>query len=203
MLAAVVTAGLRERKKEKTRQDLVRSALCQFAERGFEHVTVEEIAASCDVSPRTFFRYFGSKEDVLFADADAQRAHLMRVLAAQPPGVVPLRALEAAVLEIAGDYQDQREVFLLRHRVVCETPSLRSRVAERHHCWESAVTAELRRSGPGAGMPELTLRLSVASATTALRVATELWMEADAEGDLRALLTTALRTLGTGLEPAC
>ncbi|MEA2827611.1 MAG: hypothetical protein QOG43_2050 [Actinomycetota bacterium] len=196
----MATVGLRERKKEKTRQALIRSASRQFAKKGFEGVTVEDIAGACDVSPRTFFRYFGSKEDVLFADADAQRAHLMDVLAAQAPDVPPIRALRAAVLEVAADYESQREAILLRHRIVMATPSLTSRVAERHHCWESAVIAELRRSGRGAGMPELTLRLSVAATTTALRVATELWVEGDGEGDLRALLASALDTLRTGLD---
>jgi AcrR family transcriptional regulator len=196
----VATVGLRERKKEKTRQALIRSASRQFAKKGFEGVTVEDIAGACDVSPRTFFRYFGSKEDVLFAAADAQRVHLMNVLAAQPADVPPLRALQAAVLEVAADYESQRDAILLRHRIVSATPSLTSRVAERHHCWESAVIAELRRSGRGADMPELTLRLSVAAATTALRVATELWVEGDGEGDLRALLSSALDTLRTGLD---
>jgi AcrR family transcriptional regulator len=196
----VATAGLRERKKEKTRQALVRSALRQFSRRGFEHVTVEEIADACDVSPRTFFRYFASKEDVLFADADEQRAHLMAVLGAQSPDVPPLRALQAAVLQVAADYEGRRDIVLLRQRIVADTPSLRSRVAERHHCWESAVTGELRRSGRAEGMSELRLRLSVAAATTALRVATELWSEAGGEGDLRALLASAFEDLRVGLE---
>jgi AcrR family transcriptional regulator len=200
MLRLVATAGLRERKKEKTRQALVRSALRQFARRGFDGVTIEDIAGACDVSPRTFFRYFGSKEDVLFSDADAQRAHLMGVLAAQPAHVPPLRALQAAVLEVAADYEAQRDAILLRHRIVSATPTLGSRVAERHHCWESAVITELRRSGRGDGVSELTLRLSVAAATTALRVATELWVEGGGEGDLRVLLATALDRLRTGLE---
>lgn len=196
-----MAAGLRERKKEKTREALVRSALRQFAKRGFERVTVEGIAGACEVSPRTFFRYFGSKEDVLFADGDAHRARVMDVLGSQPPDVPPLRALRAAVLEVASDYEGQRDALLLRHRIVSDTPSLRGRVAERHHGWETAVIAELRRSGRAEGVPELSLRLTVAATTTALRVAVEVWIEGKAEGDLCAFLTTALDQLRTGLEP--
>lgn len=195
----MTVAGLRERKKEKTRASLVRSALRQFAKRGFEHVTVEDIAGACDVSPRTFFRYFGSKEDVLFADSDLQRARLLEVLAAQPTEAPPLRALQVAVLTVATDYEDRAEPILLRHRIVAATPSLRTRVSERHHGWESAVLDELRRSGRADGIPELDLRLTVAAVTTALRVSTELWVEGGGEGDLPALLTASLDRLRTGL----
>ena len=198
--SAVAGFGLRERKKEKTREALVRSALRQFAERGFERVTVEDIAGACEVSPRTFFRYFASKEDVLFADSDTQRAHLLEVLASQPADVPPLRALQAAVIKVAADYEDQREAILLRHRIVSETPSLLTRVSERHQGWESAVIDELRRARRVDGMRDLDLRLTVAAATTALRVATQVWIEGGGEADLRALLTDTLDRLRTGLE---
>jgi AcrR family transcriptional regulator len=197
----VTGAGLRERKKEKTRDALVGSALRQFARRGFDAVTVEDIVNACDVSPRTFFRYFGSKEDVLFVDGDAQRSHLLTVLAAQPADVPPLRALQAAVLHVAADYEDQREAILLRHRILSATPSLRTRAAERHLGWESAVIEELRKSGRADTMSELDLRLTVAGATTALRVASQLWAEEGGKGDLRALLISSLDRLRTGLEP--
>ena len=55
-----------------------------FARQGFDGTTVEEIADACEVSPRTFFRYFPTKEDVLFADAEARRERLLAVLADQP-----------------------------------------------------------------------------------------------------------------------
>lgn len=196
----MVTAGLRERKKEMTRTALARSALRQFAKRGFEHVTVEDIAGACDVSPRTFFRYFASKEDVLFAESDAQQAHLLAVLAAQPPEVPPLRALQTAVLTVAADYEQHLEPILLRHRIVAATPCLRTCVAERLQGWESDVLAELRRSGRTGGMSDLNLRLAVAGATTALRVATELWLEGNGVGDLHRLLGAALDRLRAGLD---
>jgi AcrR family transcriptional regulator len=194
--------GLRERKKKTTSAALVRSALSQFATRGFERVTVEDIAGACDVSPRTFFRYFASKEDVLFAGGDAQRGHVIDALGAQPAEVSPLRAMQVAVRELARDYEADRDAVLVRHRVVATTPSLRSHVAERHYGWESAAIEELRRSGRADGMDELTLRLIVALTTSALRVSIDLWAEGGAKGDLRTLLCDALAKLGSGLDAA-
>lgn len=193
-------SGLRERKKAKTRDALVREALRLFDERGFDHVTVEEIVERCDVSPRTFFRYFASKEDVLFIERASFRDLLLAALEAQPDDVSPLPALQAAVLAVAREFEEHRETLLLRRRIITSTPALSTRAAERHHGWESAIIAELRRTGRDAGLSDLELRLMVAASATALRVATEVWIEHDGRGDLGALLVEALDLLRDGLE---
>ena len=93
--------SLRERKKLATRRALRRAALDLIAERGFAHVTVEDIAEAADVSPRTFFNYFPSKEAALFG-ADTGRTEALRLrLIQQSPGETALEALRIVLIEEA------------------------------------------------------------------------------------------------------
>ena len=192
-------AGLRERKKEQTREALGRAALRLFAKRGFDHVTVEDIATACDVSPRTFFRYFGAKEDVLFADGDAYRERLLAALDEQPPDRAPVDRLQAAMHELAAAYVEQWDTIRRRHRVVQSTPSLRSRAAERQQRWEADLVEHLRRSAGAAKVRDLDLRLIVAATTAALRIAVEAWIEADDSGDLPGIVDDVFQRLRAGL----
>lgn len=196
----VAATGLRERKKAKTRDALVRSALRQFHERGFDHVTVDDIAEDCEVSPRTFFRYFSSKEEVLFGDVDGARQRLLDSLAEQPAEASVLEALRAAVLTVVVEYEHERDLKLLRQQVLRATPALQGRAIERHHGWVVEVTEAVRRSGRAERMSELDLRLAVATSATALGVATDLWVEDGGRGDLTALLSTVLDRLRDGLD---
>ena len=77
--------GLRERKKLRTRRAIAGAALRLFAERGYEETTISDIAAAAEVSPRTFFSYFPSKEDVVFAEMDERLADVRAGLAERPP----------------------------------------------------------------------------------------------------------------------
>lgn len=99
--------GLREHKKRRTRAALVDTALRLFAERGYDQVTVAEIAASAGVSTRTYFGYFRHKGDVLFAGASDRLAAIGPLLAAQAAaGAAPIAGLgEAlrAVLQTTGE----------------------------------------------------------------------------------------------------
>jgi AcrR family transcriptional regulator len=121
--------GLRERKKEKTRQALASAGMRLFAERGYEATTVADIAAAAEVSTRTFFAYFPSKEDVFFAGTE-QRLDLVRqVFAAHAAAMPPLAALRATLDQIietaSGDlFAPDRSVRL---RLLIERPELRAR----------------------------------------------------------------------------
>jgi AcrR family transcriptional regulator len=192
--------SLRERKKAKTRKALADTATELFADQGFDHTTVEEIAEACDVSPRTFFRYFSSKEDVLFAMGDQRLRELLDAIASRPSGEPPLRSMREAALSLVPEYTSNRAQLTTRKRIIAETQSLRSRGLERQLGWEDAVTDALGQRMTDAGPAGIELRL-VASVTTAtLRAALHTWLEAG--GNLATLIDDAFDRLSRGLEPS-
>jgi AcrR family transcriptional regulator len=172
-----------------------------FSERGFDRTTIEEIAEACDVSPRTFFRYFPTKEDVLFGDSELRCRALLDVLTAQPADRSPLDALHAAMRAVALAYRDERELLALRHRVVLGSPGLRAYKAEHQRGWEQSVVDELTRRSAIAGTDEsaLELRLLSSAAIGALRAALDTWLE-DTTGaaDIVTLLDTAFELTAHG-----
>jgi AcrR family transcriptional regulator len=192
--------SLRERKKAKTRKVLADTATELFAEQGFDHTTVEAIAEACEVSPRTFFRYFSSKEDVLFAAGDERLRQLLDAIASRPSGEAPLRSMREAALSLVPEYTSDRAQLITRKRITAETQSLRSRGLERQLGWEDAVTDAFGQRITDAGPATIELRL-VASVTTAtLRAALHTWLEAG--GDLATLIDDAFDRLSRGLEPS-
>jgi len=201
MTAAV---GLRERKKARTREALQAAAMTLFARKGFEGTTVEEIADACEVSPRTFFRYFPTKEDVLFADAAARRERLLAAIAERPLDEVAFAALRAAMQALAVDYGHDRAALVARSKVVQASPQLQAYKAEHQHGWEADVADVLERRAISAGVPvdREELQLVTAVATAALRVALDAWI-ADARGpDLGVLVDAAFARLASGFAPA-
>ncbi|SEC75091.1 DNA-binding transcriptional regulator, AcrR family [Streptomyces misionensis] len=121
---------LRERKKRRTREALLRAALELFTTRGYERTTVDEIAAACDVSQRTFFRYFAGKEEAAFAMQERAQALFLAALRARPPHEPPMEALRQAVLEgwdaVRGNLESAVPVdlYLRMYRTIESTPAL-------------------------------------------------------------------------------
>src|SRR5579862_666759 len=95
------SAGLRERKKQQTREAITRAALDRFVERGYDATTLAEIAEAAGVSTRTIFAYFPGKEDILFASFQTLRDSLTRALAERPGGRDALGTLRDFVVSVA------------------------------------------------------------------------------------------------------
>ncbi|MDR8413470.1 helix-turn-helix domain-containing protein [Nonomuraea sp. 3-1Str] len=124
-------AGIRERKKQRTRRALIEAALRLFAEKGYEETTLAEIAAEADVSTRTFFSYFASKEDVIFHDMESRMertAALVRDRAPDEPLPDLLtRIARDALAHAAGDENYAVEEMPLRIRLMMTVPALQAR----------------------------------------------------------------------------
>jgi AcrR family transcriptional regulator len=121
---------LRERKKQRTRDALLRAALELFTTRGYEATTVDDIAAAVDVSQRTFFRYFASKEEAAFAVQEMTEAHFVEAVRARPPHEAPMQALRQAVIEGWDGLSEAVsavvpvELYLRMYRLIESTPVL-------------------------------------------------------------------------------
>jgi AcrR family transcriptional regulator len=202
--------SLRERKKLATRRSLRRHALDLVARRGFIHVTVEDIAEAADVSPRTFFNYFPSKEAALFG-ADPERIARMRErVVHQAPGESALSALRQVLVaearmitdelgELGGDPLD----MLRRMKVVRADPHLRAAQSAHMANIECALAEAIaERLGTDlARDPYPGLLASVAGAV--IRATTVFWASSGGSVPLDQLTERAFQALAGGLPENC
>jgi AcrR family transcriptional regulator len=119
------TVGLRERKKQRTRETIVTAAFDLFEERGFDGTTIADIAEAAEIAPRTFFSYFPSKDDVVFHDFEESYAMVASWLRDREPGTNAIDALRAGLAGGPGprDAGQLREKQC-RNRLVRESESL-------------------------------------------------------------------------------
>ncbi|MFK4187647.1 TetR/AcrR family transcriptional regulator [Streptomyces sparsogenes] len=151
--------GLRERKKQRMYQTISEAAISLFLRRGFDQVSVADVAAAAEVSKPTLFRYFPAKEDLVlhrFADHEDEAA---RVVRDRPAGESPLAALRRHFLEglerrdpITG--LNDAEGVLAFHRLLYGTPSLVARLFAYVSRSEEALASALAETGPGGGADE-------------------------------------------------
>lgn len=193
--------GLRERKKQQTRQRLVDAAFALFEDHGYDNVSAAEIAERADVSERTFFRYFPTKEDVIFPDADEQQAHLEDLLADLPADTTVIEGLRAALQTLGDEYRQAGQFHLTRARLLAATPSLHTTVLQREQQWVDAfamaIADRMKLDRETDLRPELTAAVLIA----AFRVVMNHWIHTDGQEDMHKLLDDALIYVGQGLAP--
>lgn len=192
-------AGLRQRKKERTRQELAGAALRLFVEHGYEAVKVEDIAAAVDVSERTFFLYFASKEEVLWPDQAERRQEFAAALAARPRDEPPLECLRHAAMASGESYQAQDGEMLARFRLLTQTPALKGYLLECLEAWEDEATSALLKRIGSRRNGALRSRLLASASVAAFRVAVITWVASEGRRDLRTLAVLALDSLASDL----
>jgi AcrR family transcriptional regulator len=158
--------GLRERKKQATRDALVRAGLELFGERGYDETTLAEIADAAGVSTRTIFAYFPSKEDILFSSVERMRDALARALEERPAGVDAFSALREFILVSA---PQKTELDCRLAEAITGDPTLaihrRARIGKLQEVLASAIARDL-----GVGADDRRPQIAAASLTAAFEV---------------------------------
>jgi AcrR family transcriptional regulator len=188
--------GLRERKKRLVQATIEETALRLFQQHGYDQTSIQDIADAVMMSPRTFFRYFASKEDILFAPTQTLVNDGIRYLQSVPPTTLPLAALTATFLYIASQYQERKDTFMIRYQVAKETPQLASMYLYSLVSMESAICDALCAHLETATNRQ-DMHFLVAICMAALRVAFETWLEQEASGDIVALVRENLERLSS------
>jgi AcrR family transcriptional regulator len=207
---AAVPASLRERKKLATRRTLRRVAIDLVAERGFGHVTVEDIAEAADVSPRTFFNYFPTKEAAVFG-ADPDRLDRIRAgIISAAPGQdahaalrevlgADARARAAQLAELGGD----PATWLRRMKSASDDPDLRAAQAGHMARTERAIAEALaQRLGADPDLDPYPMLLA-AAATAVVRATLAFWASSGGEVPLDDITGLACDALAAGLPEDC
>jgi AcrR family transcriptional regulator len=191
--------SLRDRKKDRTRRTLQAEAVRLFTQKGFQATTIEEIAAAAEVAPRTFFRYFSSKEEVVFWSE--HQPMLAGFVAARPDDEPAVEALRRGLVDgLASFYEQDRDRLLERSKLACRTPALQPRWRQQQADLAAGM-AVLLADRLGARPDDLEVRAIAAAIAAALFVAIEEWQAHDGQQGLGGLIDRALGSVLAGPVP--
>ena len=180
-----------------SRDELERVAMRLFTERGFDATTVDDIAAAAGIGRRTFFRYFASKNDVVWGRFDEGLEHLRAQLAAAPAGAGIGTTLRRAIVAFNTLPAEETSTHRQRMQLILTAPSLQAHSTLMYAAWRAVISefvADRTGEPPDALLPSLAGHLMLGAAVTAY----EQWL-ADAASDLTYLLDAAVRIAVTAV----
>jgi AcrR family transcriptional regulator len=194
-----VASGLRELKKQRARAAMQRAALELVAQRGLSGVTVDDIAAKAGVAPRTFFNYFTSKEESLFAvdpaliEGTAERLETLLAVG------TPFGALRVVLSELMSSIEDNPDDLRLRRAVVAREPALWTHLMASNTEFEASLAASIRQRISSAAVGDGYAELLVAACLAAARTAIQTWSTEPRGRSLREIYALHLDILERGL----
>ncbi|MER5277099.1 TetR family transcriptional regulator [Streptomyces sp. NPDC002809] len=172
------SVGLRERKKEATRQAVHEAALRLTVEHGFDQLTVEAVADAAGISRRTFSNYFTGKEDALLHGEEQQIGELVRAVRERPAEEDAWTALRAAVARFAERVAPPEREWAVRTRLAMNHPSLLARQLANHAALERDLAEAVAGRPAHSTGPVRPLVLATAFLSS-LRIAMRMWIEED------------------------
>lgn len=188
--------NLRARKKAVTREALIDAAFVMFRDRGYAETTVDDISAAAGVSRSTFFRYFPSKEAVVFPYQPYRLARFNELLASGLGQESGFETVRRACFAIAAEFVDTRTRALEQYALISRTPELATREVEIDFGWEVGIFEHLIKTG----MEVWRARVVAAALFAAVRATVRGWLATGGNDDLMALGRDAFELLARGFD---
>ncbi|WP_254878471.1 TetR family transcriptional regulator [Streptomyces sp. NA04227] len=192
--------SLAQRKRQLVSDELTEAALQLLAAKGYDAVTVDEIALSAGVSKRTFFRYFASKEDVVVQFLADMGGDIRAELADRPAAERPSEALRHAVRVPLAACSGHAERALPVVQLILRTPALLARFLERQAQWREDLAAELAARLDRDAESDLYPQLAAGAALTAFHTVLRRWSTSDGAEDPADLIDRAFAMLAPALD---
>ena len=190
-----VPGDLRQRRRLRTKAQLQDEAVALFAEKGYDQTSVDDIAHAAAVSPRTFYRYFACKEDIVLWDEydELPPGELWNARDGEDPYTLMVRRLRELTAQL---YHQDPQRLLRRTRLCYTVPAIRARFINQQLDMLGPYYTQLAQA-TGVQSDDLQLLVRLAAAFAAMLVAMERWQRNDGREDLATLVDEALAALAT------
>jgi AcrR family transcriptional regulator len=188
--------GLRERKRRETQQRITAAGMRLFIKQGYDNTTLDEIAAEADISRRTFFYYFKSKDDILLSMQRGNSERLAEAVRGAPAGKKPLDTIRDAVIQVCEAIPAKEMIAI--HRLMKSSAAVQARKHATYVENENAMVAALRERFPDP-KHETSLRVVAMMSVGAMRLAVEALDKENGKRTLPDIMREIFATLDTAL----